>query len=156
MLSGVVPHYRQCLLVWCLTISHACWCGASLYVMPPGVVPYYHPYLLGMLHHYGSCLLVWCLITNHSCWCGSSLKTMPLGVVLHYRPCLMVNCHCNQYFTSRVQMEEGWFKSGATCTEMQLYQTCLKIQCCTQICLLVQCNYISHACWVHKFIYACL
>ena len=25
MSSGVVPHYRLCLLVWYLTIGHACW-----------------------------------------------------------------------------------------------------------------------------------
>ena len=28
--AGVVNHYRLCLLVWYITISHACWCGASL------------------------------------------------------------------------------------------------------------------------------
>ena len=28
--AGVVLHYRSCLLVWYLTISHACLCGASL------------------------------------------------------------------------------------------------------------------------------
>ena len=28
--AGVVNHYRSCLLVWYITISHACWCGASL------------------------------------------------------------------------------------------------------------------------------
>ena len=26
----VVPHYQPCLLLWCLNIGHACWCGASL------------------------------------------------------------------------------------------------------------------------------
>ena len=28
--AGVMLHYRSCLLVWYLTISHACWCCASL------------------------------------------------------------------------------------------------------------------------------
>ena len=28
--AGMVSHYQPCLLVWCLTISSACWCGASL------------------------------------------------------------------------------------------------------------------------------
>ena len=28
--AGMVSHYQLCLLVWCLTISHACLCGASL------------------------------------------------------------------------------------------------------------------------------
>ena len=27
---NVVPHYRSCLLGWCLTVGHAFWCGASL------------------------------------------------------------------------------------------------------------------------------
>ena len=36
MPSGVVPHYRLCLLVWCLTIGHACWRGTSLYALPAG------------------------------------------------------------------------------------------------------------------------
>ena len=35
---------------------------------------------------------------------------MSVGVVPHYRPCLLVNCHCNRYFTSRVQMEEWWLQ----------------------------------------------
>ena len=28
--AGMVSHYQPCLLVWCLIISRACWCGASL------------------------------------------------------------------------------------------------------------------------------
>ena len=28
--AGMVSHYQPRLLVWCLTISCACWCGASL------------------------------------------------------------------------------------------------------------------------------
>ena len=107
MHSGVVPHYRPCLLVWCLIISHVFWSGA----------------------HYRLCLLVWCLIINHACWCIVSLKAMPSRVVshyqhcllvwfltidhaclrgTHYRLCLLVNRHCNLHFTSPVQMEEGW------------------------------------------------
>ena len=30
MLAGVLLHIRSCILVWYLTISYACWCGASL------------------------------------------------------------------------------------------------------------------------------
>ena len=154
MPSGVVPHYRQCLLVWCLTISQAYWCVASLYVMPSGAVPHYHP-----------CLLVCCLTIGHAFWCGASLSAMPVGVVPHYRPCLLA-----WYFTIghafwsiatainilpvECRWKKGGYKSGATCTEVSLYQRCLMIQCHTQICLLVQCNYIKHACWVHEFIYA--
>ena len=35
---------------------------------------------------------------------------MSVGVVPHYVPYLLVNCHCNQHFTSRVQTEEGWLQ----------------------------------------------
>ena len=94
--SGVVPHHQPCLLVCCLTIGHAFWRGASLSTMPIGVLP-----------HYRTCLLVWFLVINHACWCGSSLWTMPVGVVPHYMSCLLVYSHCNQHFTCRVQMEEG-------------------------------------------------
>ena len=38
MSVGAVPLYRSCLLVLCLTVGHALWCGASLYAMPAGVV----------------------------------------------------------------------------------------------------------------------
>ena len=109
--------------------------------MSSGVVSLYQPCFL-VLPHYRSCLLVWCLIISDACWCGSSLWTMSVDVVSHYRPCLLVNRHCNHHFTSLVQMKKGWFKSGATCTEVPLYQTCLLIQCNSQICLLVQCNSI--------------
>ena len=34
--SGVVPHCRSRLLVWCLTIGQACWRGTSLYALPAG------------------------------------------------------------------------------------------------------------------------
>ena len=78
MPSGVVPHYRKSLLVWCHTISHAYWCIASLYVMLSGVVPHYQP-----------CLLVCCLTIDHALWCGASSSTMPVDVVPHYRPCLL-------------------------------------------------------------------
>ena len=79
MPAGVVPHYKSCLLVWYLTISHACWCGASLKIMSSVVVP-----------HCRSCLLVWCLTIGHACWCGTSLSAMSVGVVPQYRPCLLV------------------------------------------------------------------
>ena len=115
---GVVPHYRTCLLVWCLTIGHAFWSSASLSFMPAGVLSQYRPCLLLRCliishvfwcgDHYMPCLLVWCLIISTACWCGSSLSTMPVGVVPHYRPCLLVNYHCNRRFTSRVQMNDGW------------------------------------------------
>ena len=71
--------------------------------MPSGVVPHYKP-----------CLLVCCLTIGNAFWCGASSSTMPVGVVPHSRPCLLAWYltigHCNQHFTSRVQMEEGWLQ----------------------------------------------
>ena len=124
--------------------------------MPSGVVPHYQP-----------CLLVYCLTIGHAFCCGTSSSTMPVGVVPHYRPCLLAwYLTIGHAFWSiaiainilRVECrwKKGGYKSGATCTEVVLYQIYLMIRCHSQICLLVQCNYIRHACWVHKFIYACL
>ena len=81
MLAGVLPRYRPCLLVWCLIINHACWCvyyrsclivcchitnhtfwwGASLSVMPVGVVLHYRPCLLVNCHcnpYFTSCVYI--------------------------------------------------------------------------------------------------
>ena len=142
----MVSHYQPCLLVWCFIIGHAFCFGAPLTAMPVGVVP-----------HYRSCLLVWCLTAGHVFWCGASLWAMPVGVVPHYRPCLLVRFVLQPTFG----LVECWrkrdgYKSGATLTEVPLHQTCLLIQCYSQICLLVQCNSIRHACWVHLFRYTCL
>ena len=57
MPSGVVAHYQPCLLVCCLTIGHAFWCGASTSTMPVVVVPHYRP-----------CLLAWHLTIGHAFW----------------------------------------------------------------------------------------
>ena len=51
---GMVSHYQQRLLVWCLTISRTWGCCDSV-------------------THYRSCLLVWYIYISHACWCGSSL-----------------------------------------------------------------------------------
>ena len=177
MPSCVVPHYRPCLLVCCRTIGNAFWClsicaigilkmdqvscgcCASLSTMPVGV-----------LSHYRICLLVWCLIISHAFWCGASLYVMPSGerntlsaipvdVVSHYRPCLLAwylrACWSIATATDILPVECIWkkdgYKSGATCTEVPLYQTWLLIRCHSQICLFVQCNSIRHARWVHLF-----
>ena len=68
--AGVVLLHVLYLLVWCLTISCACWCGAS----------------------YRSYLLVWYITISHACWCGASLEVMPSYVVPHCRSCLLVWC----------------------------------------------------------------
>ena len=40
MPSGVVPHHQPCLLVWFLTIDHACLRGTSLKAMPSGSIAF--------------------------------------------------------------------------------------------------------------------
>ena len=85
MPAGVLPHYRSCLLVWCLIINHAYWCVASLWVMPSGVVPHHQP-----------CLLVWFLTVDHACWRGTSLKATAINI-------LLVEC----------RWKKGGYKSGA-------------------------------------------
>ena len=67
MPSGMVPHYQLCLLLWCLTIGHVFWCGASLSAISAGVV----------------------ITIGDIFWCGTSLSGMHADVVPHYRPCLL-------------------------------------------------------------------
>ena len=67
MSAVVVLLYLTYLLVWCLIVSRACWCGA----------------------HYRPRLLVQCLTMSRACWCGASLSAMSVSVVLQYRPCLL-------------------------------------------------------------------
>ena len=101
---SVVPYYRPCLLVWCLTISHSFWCGDSLSAMPVGVVPHYRPCLLVWFLFIGyafwcgasllAILLVCCLTISHACWCVAwLLAAMPSGEVPHYQPCLLCGAH---------------------------------------------------------------
>ena len=87
--TGMVSHYQLCLLVLCLTISHA-WClnvgrasssGVSLNAMHSSDVVHYQP-----------CLLVWCFIIGYAFWCGTSQSVMNVCVVPHYRSCLLVWC----------------------------------------------------------------
>ena len=141
MPSCVVPHYRQCLLVWCLTTGNNFWCGDSLSAMPAGVWPHYQP-----------CLLMCGLTIGHAFWCGASSSTMPVGVVPHYRPCLLAwYLTISHDFWSiatainillvECRRKKGGYKSGATCTEVPLYQTCLILRYHCQIYLLVHCNY---------------
>ena len=134
MPSGVLPHYSSCLLTWWLIINHAYWC---------------------------------CLTIGHAFWCGASASTMSVVVVPYYRPCLLAwhltIGHALWSIATAINIllveciwRKGGYKSGATCTEVLLYQTCLMIRYHSQICLLVECIYIRHTCWVHEFIYACL
>ena len=128
----MVPHYRSCLLGWCLTISHACWCGASLKVMPSGMVP-----------HCRTCLLVWCLTIDHACWCGTSLSAMSVCVLPQYRPCLLA-CYLN---------------IGHACWSAATVQPIFDFSSAdTSLVLPVQrCHYIRHVCWSGATLtYACL
>ena len=152
MPAGVMPHYRpyllmRCLnispsvLVWFLNIGNAFWCGASLQAMPSGFVTHYQP-----------CLLVCCFPIGHAFWRDASLSTMPIGVVPHHIPYLLAwyltighvfwsIATAIKILLAKCRWKKGGNKSGATYTEVPLYQTCLMIRCHSQICLLVQCNY---------------
>ena len=96
----------------------------------------------GVVHHHQPCLLVWFLTIDHACWRGTSLYAMPSGQLPLQSTFLLVEC----------RWMKGGYKSGATCTEVQLYQTCLIVRCHSQICLLVQCNYYQTCMlvsWIH-------
>ena len=112
MPSPVVPHYQQCILVWCLTIGHAFSCGASLSALPVGVVSHYRP-----------CLLAWYLTIGHACW--SIATAMDI---------LLVECRwkkdgvrCYMYsgaIISDMSADTVPLSDMPACT-VQLYQTCM-------------------------------
>ena len=85
-------------------------------------------------------MLVCCLTIGHVFWCGASSSVMHVGVVPHYRPCLLVwyltidhicwsNATVIDILLVECRMKKDSYKSGAICTEVPLYQTCLLIQC---------------------------
>ena len=165
--AGLVSHYQLCMLVWCLTISRACWYDVSPAAIPAGVVLHYKSCLLVryliishaccVVTHYRPCLLLWCLTVGHVFWCCAPLYAMPVGVVTHYRPCLLVHFALQPTFCLvECRGKRDGCKSDATLTEVSLRQTYLLIRCHSQICLLVQCNSIRHACWVHLSSYMSL
>ena len=115
--------------------------------------------------HYQPCLLVCCLTIGHAFWCSTSSSTMPAGVVPHYRPCLLAwyltighvfwsIATVINFLLVKCRWKKDGYKSGATCTEVPLYQTCLMIRCHSQICLLVQCNYFQTC--IAGFMNSCL
>ena len=63
MSSGVVPHYRPCLLVWYLTLGYACW---------------------SFLHFW----LVECRRKRNGYTSGASLTEVPI-----HQTCLLIRCH---------------------------------------------------------------
>ena len=133
MSAGVVLLYLPFLLVWCLTISCACWCSASLKAILSGVLFLVEP-------NYQPCQLVGCLIIGHAFWCGASLSAIPLGVVPHYRTCLLVWCLTIGHA----------FWSGASLSFMPAgvlshYRPCL-----------LKCLIISHVFWCDDHYMLCL
>ena len=62
MLADLLPLNSECLLVWCFSICHTCWCVDSISAVPAGVVPQYRP-----------CRQACCLIISHACWCVPSI-----------------------------------------------------------------------------------
>ena len=83
--AGVVPHFRSCLLVWCLTVGHVFWCGASLYAMSVGVVPHYMPCLLVRFALQPTFWLVECKWKRDGYKSGSTLTEVPL-----HQTCLLI------------------------------------------------------------------
>ena len=158
MAVNLLPLNLACLPALCFSIRHTCWYGVSLTVLPAGVVP-----------HYQQCMLVWCLTIGHVFWCCASLNVMSVVVVPHLRQYLLVRYHCNWYFTSRVQMVEGWFPvwcymhlyrgtitsdmsvdheplSDMTACRVQLYQTYV-LGSFIQIRVFLKCFSIRHGIW---------
>ena len=127
---GVVPHYKSCLLVWCLTVGHVFWCFASLYAMPVGVVLHYRPSLLVRFALQPTFWLVECrpkgIATSlvlvlqkcnyirHVCWPGATLRYA----------CL--------YSATLSDMHAGFIYSDThVCKDAnpQIHQTCLQVRC---------------------------
>ena len=170
MPAVMLPLNRPFLLVWCLTISQAFLCGASLYgraswcgasqsAIPSGEMPHYQQCLLLCCHsisHYQPCLMVWCLIIwpcvlvwcltiSHAFWCGASLQVMTAGPRPLKPTVLLVEC----------RWKKGGYKSGDTLTEVHLHQTSADLVSLSDMpaCTV---NSFRHARRVHLFRYACL
>ena len=141
-----VATQSACLPIFCHSTMNSRWSGASLSVIPAGVLSHYQP-----------CLLIYCLTIDHTCWCCASLSAELSGVVPLYRPCLLVWYPTISQLTAgsrplrptillvKCRWKKNGYKSCATLTEVTLHQKCLLTPCHSQICLHVQCNYIRHA-----------
>ena len=79
MSAGLVPHYQQCLYVWCLSIGHACWRGTSILVMPAGPLPQYNRYLTGLVQMGEGLLQVWCYLFRGAVTSEMSADPVPLS-----------------------------------------------------------------------------
>ena len=152
MPADLLPLNIACLLALCFSICYTFWCGASLSAVPAGMVSQYQP-----------CLLAWFFIIGHAFWFGTSLTAMHVSVVPYYRTCLLLwylplvrLALQPTFWLVECRGKRRGYKSGATLKEVPLHETCLLIRCYSQTWLLVQCNSIWHACWVHLFRYTCL
>ena len=116
MFSGVVPHYRPCLLAWYLTIGHTCcsaytstyilssWCRRKRDGFKSGAIlteVQLHQTCMLIRCHSLICLLVQCNSIRHVCWVHYS-DTCVCKVLLHqarnlvcyknHQTCLQVRC----------------------------------------------------------------
>ena len=150
----MVPHYQPCLLLWCLTIGHVFWCGASLSAISAGVV----------------------ITIGDTFWCGTSLSGMHVGVVPHYRPCLLAwyliishFCWCGDHYRRYLLVWNLIIRNACWCgSSLQTmpvgvvphYRTCLLVNrhcnrhftsqrrrmVASLVLLLQRCHYIGHVC----------
>ena len=125
MPSGVVPHYQPCLLVCCLTIGHAFWCGASSSTMPVSVVPHSRPCLLAWYLTIGHCnqhftsqvqmeegrLQVWCYLYRGTITSDMSADLVPLSDMPSCTMQLLSNMHA------------GFMNTSTHVCKVLLYQT---------------------------------
>ena len=80
--------------------------------MPSGVMPYSSTMPVGVVPHFRPYLLAWYLTIGHAFWSIATAINI-----------LLVEC----------RWKKSGYKSGATCTEVPLYQSCLMIRCHSQI-----------------------
>ena len=132
---GLVPYYQPCMLLWCLTIGHAFWCGASLWVMSSGVVP-----------HYRRCLLVWSLTIGLACWSVLHFNQHLSSWVQREVGCLQVLCYSyRDAITSDMSADPVSLSDMPACT-VQLYQTYI-LGSLIQIHVFVKCISIRQDIW---------
>ena len=114
MPSGAVPHYQPCLLVCCLTLGHAFWCGASSSTMPVGVVPHYRP-----------CLLAWYFTMGHAFWLIATAINILLVECRWKKGGYKSGCYLySGAIISDMSNDPVPHSDMPACT-MQLYQTCM-------------------------------
>ena len=122
MPSGVVPHYRLCLLMWCFIISDACWCGTSLNTMPVDVISHYricllvnchcNRYFFSRLQMEEGCLQVWCYLYRGAIISDMSANPVPLSDMPACTVQLYQTCTLRTFIQNRVFVKCCSFKQG--------------------------------------------